>query len=135
MEKLLKLEDNLVRSIGLANFNKSQIQDILENGNVVPAVNQGTIVIKIIKIFVWFCLILLDLVESHPYFNQNKLRQFLDNHNIKLVAYSPLGGPGNPNTSKIKKVIENETLIKIGRNHDKSAAQIALRWQVILDIF
>ncbi len=52
MEKLLKLEDNLVRSIGLANFNKSQIQDILENGNVVPAVNQGTIVIKIIKIFV-----------------------------------------------------------------------------------
>ena len=65
MEKLLFLSDNPVKSIGVANFNSKQIQEILDQCHVVPAVNQ---------------------VECHPYFNQKKLKAFLDR--VLLLLHS-----------------------------------------------
>ena len=53
----------------------SQVMDILGKGTVKPAVNQ---------------------VECHAFFNQRKLKSFLDEHSITLVAYSPLGNPHRP---------------------------------------
>ena len=52
MEDLIKLPDQPIKSIGVANFNKAQIEDILSTGSVKPAVNQ---------------------VECHAYFNQGTL--------------------------------------------------------------
>jgi aldehyde reductase len=110
MEKLLSLPDSPVRSIGLANFNSAQIQDILDKGSIIPAVNQ---------------------VECHPYFNQNRLKAFLSEHGIIMVAFGPLGSSARPWAKKTDpKVVEDPTLSKIGIVYSKTAAQVALKWQV-----
>lgn len=111
MEKLLELPDFPLKSIGLANFNAAQVRDILDNGKVVPAVNQ---------------------VEAHAYFHQKKLKRFLDEFNIKMVASSPLGSPNRPWAKpKDPKLIKDKTLTMIGFKHGrKTAAQIALKYLV-----
>ena len=73
MEKAV--DQGLVKSIGVSNFNEEQIQSILNICRIKPVVNQ---------------------VECHPYNNQSKLLQFLSKHNIKITAYSPFGNPGRP---------------------------------------
>jgi aldehyde reductase len=111
MEKLLSLPDSPVRSIGVANFNSAQIQNILDKGTVIPAVNQ---------------------VESHTYFNQGRLKAFLSNHSITMIAYGPLGTPNRPWAKATDpKVVEDLILSKIGNVYGKTAAQVALKWQVL----
>ena len=100
-----------VRSIGLANFNSAQVKDILDTGTVTPAVNQ---------------------VECHAFFNQRKLKAFLDEHNITLVAYSPLGNPRRPWAKpKDPVIVKDRMLRQIGAKFGgKTAAQIALKYLV-----
>jgi diketogulonate reductase-like aldo/keto reductase len=68
MEKQVDL--GKARSIGLSNFNVSQIQRILKSAKIPPAVLQ---------------------VELHTYFQQKELREFCRQHGIAVQAYSPLG--------------------------------------------
>lgn len=63
----------LVKSIGISNFNKNQIQRILDNATIKPTCLQ---------------------VELHVYFQQNELVDFCKANNIAVVAYSPLGSRG-----------------------------------------
>jgi len=111
MEKLLKMPGAPVRSIGLANFNSAQVKDILDTGTVTPAVNQ---------------------VECHAFFNQRKLKAFLDERNITLVAYSPLGNPRRPWAKPKDPVIVKDKLLRqIGAKFGgKTAAQIALKYSI-----
>ncbi|MDY6769396.1 MAG: aldo/keto reductase [Candidatus Nanohaloarchaea archaeon] len=60
-------------------------------------------------------------VEMHPFQQQREMVEFCREHDMVLTAYSPLAR-GN--------VVENETLQRIGRRHDASAAQVALRWLI-----
>lgn len=60
-------------------------------------------------------------VEFHPYLSQAKVKAVLDAHTCSLCAYSPLAQGA---------VLGDETLASIGAAHDKSAAQVALRWLV-----
>jgi diketogulonate reductase-like aldo/keto reductase len=60
-------------------------------------------------------------VEYHPYLDQTKVREACARHGLALVAYSPIA------KGKIK---NDPTLIRIGRAHGKSPAQICLRWLV-----
>ena len=50
------------------------------------------------------------------------------------MAYSPLGSPGNPAQIGVSAeghtVLTHPTLIRIGKEHRKSAAQVALAWQI-----
>jgi 2,5-diketo-D-gluconate reductase B len=62
-----------------------------------------------------------DQVEYHPYLDQTKVREACAQRGLALVAYSPVA------KGKIK---SDETLIRIGRVHGKTAAQICLRWLV-----
>ena len=62
-----------------------------------------------------------DQVEYHPYLDQTKVMAACAQHDMALVAYSPVA------KGKIK---NDETLIRIGRAHRKSPAQVCLRWLV-----
>ena len=62
-----------------------------------------------------------DQVEYHPYLDQAKVRKVCAQHDLALVAYSPVA----------KGRIKNDQILKeIGRAHGRTAAQICLRWLV-----
>ncbi|MCP1307524.1 aldo/keto reductase [Paenibacillus tyrfis] len=67
LEKLYK--DGLVRAIGVSNFKVHHLEDLLQDSEIVPAVNQ---------------------VEFHPLLIQQELRTFCKEHQIQLEAWSPL---------------------------------------------
>ena len=62
-----------------------------------------------------------DQVEYHPYLDQTKVRAACDQHGLALIAYSPVA------KGRIK---NDETLVRIGRAHRKTPAQVCLRWLV-----
>ena len=76
---------------------------ILDECEVVPAINQ---------------------VECHPYFPQTELKKLLEEHNIALQSWYPLGGRGNDS-------IMSEPLVQeLAEKHGKSPAQVLLRWHI-----
>ena len=90
----------LTRSIGVSNFKKDQIEKLLLTAKVLPAVDQNHI---------------------SPHANDDDTIAYGKTKNISITAYSPLG---------TGKFVNNPTLAAIGKKHNKSAAQVALRWGV-----
>ncbi|CAG2119270.1 unnamed protein product [Medioppia subpectinata] len=90
----------LVRSIGISNFNRGHIDHLLKTAKVKPAVNQ---------------------IRIHPTHNDADTVKYCQELGIAVTGYSPLG---------TGKMIKNPTLVAIGKKHNKSAAQVALRWQI-----
>lgn len=88
------------KAIGISNFHPQHIEDLLQTAKIKPMVNQ---------------------IELHPQLNQKELVAYCHSQDIAVTAYSPLGH-GN--------VFENETLQAIGAAHDKSVAQVILRWDI-----
>ncbi|XP_018326601.1 aldose reductase [Agrilus planipennis] len=106
MEEVYK--KGLTKSIGISNFNKRQIERLLELTTVVPVTNQ---------------------VECHPYLNQKKLAEFCKSKGITITAYSPLGSPDNPWAKPgDPKLLDDPKLKAIGDKYKKSPAQVVLRW-------
>lgn len=100
MEKAYK--EGKVKAIGLSNFNEAQIKEILYTCEVKPAILQ---------------------TEVHPYSQEKKLKQFLDQNGIVIQAWYPLGHGD--------KVLINEKLFaELGKKYGKSNAQIILRWHI-----
>lgn len=92
-----------LRAIGLSNFDVAQTQRILDECEVVPAINQ---------------------VECHPYFPQTELKALLTEHNIALQAWYPLGGRGNDS------IMAEPVVQGIAEKYGKSPAQVLLRWHI-----
>lgn len=92
-----------LRAIGLSNFDVAQTQRILDECEVVPAINQ---------------------VECHPYFPQTELKTLLTEHNIALQAWYPLGGRGNDS------IMAEPVVQGIAEKYGKSPAQVLLRWHI-----
>ncbi|KAF2903966.1 hypothetical protein ILUMI_02201 [Ignelater luminosus] len=100
----------LAKSVGISNFNKRQIERVLEKAEIVPATNQ---------------------IESHPYLNQKKLIEFCKSKGITITAYSPLGSPDRPWAKPEEPQLLDDAKIKeIAGKFNKTPAQIVLRYQV-----
>lgn len=97
-------EERSVRAIGVSNFNPHHLDHLLQDANVVPAVNQ---------------------VELHPRFGQKELRTYCKPHDIRITAWSPLMRGG---------LAENSTLLEIASKYNKSTAQVILRWNIQSEI-
>jgi len=106
LEKLLA--DKKVCSIGVSNFMPEHLERLLRVASVVPAVNQ---------------------IEVHPYFQQTDLQRVHREHGIATQAWSPIGGITSYRGMK-KRSFDDPTLLEIGRQYHKSAAQVMLRWHL-----
>ncbi|XP_072973107.1 non-functional NADPH-dependent codeinone reductase 2-like [Typha angustifolia] len=99
MEECQRL--GLAKAIGVSNFTRKKIEELLVNAKIPPAVNQ---------------------VEMNPIWQQQKLREFCAEKGIVVTAYSPLGGQGN------MAVMDCEVLKEIAKARGKTVAQVSLRW-------
>lgn len=106
MEKLV--EEGLVKHIGVSNFNREQIQHILDNATIRPATNQ---------------------VEVHPYYNNSELVNFCQSKGVSITAYSPLGSADRPWADPNEPtLLEDQHLLILAKKYKKTPAQIVLRW-------
>ncbi len=100
MERLYK--EGRIRAIGVTSFWNERLADLFTHNEIKPAVNQ-------IETNVW-----LQQIEAHD---------FMEKHNIVHEAWSPFA-EGNNN------VFRNELLEQIARKHNKTTAQVMLRWLI-----
>jgi diketogulonate reductase-like aldo/keto reductase len=105
------LADGRVRAIGVSNFMRHHLDDLLRATEIVPAVNQ---------------------IELHPYFAQPDVQKADDEHGILTQAWSPIGGitfyPGWGEGRR--SVLGDPTIAAIAAEHGRTPAQVMLRWQL-----
>lgn len=65
-------------------------------------------------------------VELHPYLQQWKLKEYCEKNGVFMTAYYPLGGAAH--MSDGDSVMNNPVIKEIAQNHNKTAAQILIRW-------
>jgi methylglyoxal/glyoxal reductase len=95
------LREGKTKAIGVSNFSIDDLKEILQDSDVVPAVNQ---------------------VEFHPFLYQKDLLSFCEKNGIQLEAYSPL--------TRAKK-LNHPTIVNIAKKYDnKTPAQILIRWSL-----
>ncbi|WP_328535828.1 aldo/keto reductase [Streptomyces sp. NBC_00344] len=93
--------DGRAKAIGVSNFLPGHLERLLGETSVVPAVNQ---------------------IELHPQLQQAESRAFHTERGIHTEAWSPLG--------QGKGLLDVPTILAIARKHDRSAAQVVLRWHL-----
>ena len=107
LETLLK--NGKVRAIGVSNFMVEHLTNLLDEIEVVPAVNQ---------------------IELHPYFQQPEVQAFNAEHGIVTQAWSPIGGITFYREGEHTSTLEDPTITRIAEAHAKSPAQVMLRWHL-----
>mgnify|MGYP002717817236 CR=1 FL=1 len=105
LEKLLA--DGKVRAIGVSNFLSERLERLLNETDVVAAVNQ---------------------IEVHPYTQQRELQDFNREHGILTQAWSPIGGLRTYSNGDTP--LTDRTIVEIGKAHGKTPAQVMLRWHI-----
>lgn len=91
-----------IRAIGVCNFSMERFVDLYMNCTIKPMVNQ---------------------IEFHPFFQQNQVQNLLKDYNCQIQAWGPLN-EGQRN------IFKHEILEEIAKKHDKTVAQIVLRWHI-----
>lgn len=104
MEELYGKE--LIRAIGVSNFNEHHLDTLMQSASIIPTVNQ---------------------IECNPLFSQKSLRSYCDKLGIACEAWSPLGGTG-------RNLLKNEALNALAQKYNRTPAQIVLRWDFQSDI-
>ncbi len=100
MERLYK--EGRIRAIGVTSFWNERLADLFTHNEIKPAVNQ---------------------IETNVWLQQTEAHDFMEKHNIVHEAWSPFA-EGNNN------VFRNELLEQIARKHNKTTAQVMLRWLI-----
>jgi 2,5-diketo-D-gluconate reductase A len=90
------------RSIGVSNFRIPDLERLAREAEQQPTINQ---------------------VELHPLLQQGELRAFHAEHGIATEAWSPLAQG---------EVLEDDTLVTIAGHHQRTVAQVVLRWHLQL---
>jgi D-xylose reductase len=110
MEELV--DAGLVRSLGVSNFGVSLIRDLLSTCRIRPSVLQ---------------------VESHPYLVQPKLLRYCQSESIAFTAFSPLGAPSYVPlgmATEDESVLRQPIVLSIATQHQRTPAQVVLRWGI-----
>jgi diketogulonate reductase-like aldo/keto reductase len=95
--------DGRARAIGVSNFEPHHLQRLLDECEVVPAVNQ---------------------IELHPYLTQTELRALDAEHGIITEAWSPIARGGQ--------LLQDQVIVTIAEKYGQTPAQIVLRWHLQL---
>lgn len=98
MEELYR--EGKIKAIGVSNYHPDRLIDLILHNQVVPAVNQ---------------------VETHPFNQQMESAIFMKEHNVQIQSWGPFAEGKND-------IFQNEVLASIAEKHNKSVAQVILRW-------
>lgn len=99
MEKLLKT--GKTKAIGVSNYSKRYLEQLLPHCTVVPAANQ---------------------IENHPLLPQQEIADFCKEKGILIEAYSPLGSTGSP-------LFKEEAVTDIAKKHNVGAGTVLISYQ------
>jgi Aldo/keto reductases, related to diketogulonate reductase len=100
MEDLYR--EGQIKAIGVSNFLPDRLMDLIVHNEIVPAVNQ---------------------VETHPFYQQAESAAFMKEQGVQHQSWAPFAEGRN-------NMLNNEVLASIAEKHNKSVAQVALRWLV-----
>lgn len=96
--------DGKIRSIGLSNWYIEELEEFLPQITITPAVVQN---------------------EIHPYYQETEVIPYIQNLGIVVEGWFPFGGRGHT-----KELFSDEVIVKIAEAHQKSSAQVILRWNL-----
>ena len=110
-------KQNLVRSLGVSNFNSTQLHSLLASCSIKPAVNQ---------------------IECHPYLNQDALIRVCHENEIQIISYCPLGSTPtasnkghssnlNPDSPRL---LDDPLVKELAQKYRKTEAQILIRYHI-----
>lgn len=100
MEELY--QQGKIRAIGVSNFQPDRIMDLMIHNKITPAVNQ---------------------IEVNPFHQRIDTQKFLQDNSVQVEAWAPFAEGKN-------NIFKNELLLSIAAKHNKSVAQVILRWVV-----
>ncbi len=98
------VRDGKIRSLGLSNWYIEEIDDFIAQVDIMPALVQN---------------------EIHIYYQEQEVVPYMHNLGIVMQAWYPFGGRGH--TSEI---LQDPTIAAIAEAHDRTAAQVILRWHL-----
>lgn len=102
IEKAVK--EGKIKSIGLSNWYIKELKEFLPKINIMPALVQN---------------------EIHPYYQDTEVVEYIQSLAVAVQAWYPLGGRGHQ-----RELLNDSVLKEIAKKHNKSVAQIILRWHL-----
>lgn len=100
MEELYR--DGKIKAIGVSNFLPDRLMDLIVHNEIAPAVNQ---------------------IETHPFYQQMESAAFMREQGVQHQSWAPFA-------EGLNNLFSNEVLASLAKKHNKSVAQVVLRWLV-----
>lgn len=107
MEEVYK--SGKAKAIGISNFSREETERVLSQGSVKPAVHQ---------------------MELHPWLQQREFTNWLKGEGIHVTQYSPFGNLNPLYDGSQGRLVDDPTLVEIGKKYGKAGPQVALAWGI-----
>ena len=104
MEELHR--QGLARAIGVSNFYADRLVDLIAHNEITPHVNQ---------------------IETHPFFQRGDYQELMRERGVQIESWGPFAEGRN-------NLFSDPVLSEIGARHEKSVAQVVLRWLIQRDV-